>query len=77
MTLSGYSITHERFADNAEVLHKPLSIKIRDSTRARCILPFAAALLLPVQPRLQPSGEIRQARLVDRMRHIVFGIEQV
>ncbi len=82
LTLSGYSITHERFAGKAEVLHKPLSIKIlankiRDSTRARCILPFAAALLLPVQPRLQPSGEIRQARLVDRMRHIVFGIEQV
>ena len=62
LTLSGYSITHERFAGKAEVLHKPLSIKIlankirdskiRDSTRARCILPFAAALLLPVQPRL-------------------------
>jgi len=29
LILSGYSITSERFAGKAEVLHKPLSIKIR------------------------------------------------
>ena len=30
LILSGYSITNERFNGKAEVLHKPLSIKIRE-----------------------------------------------